>query len=363
MKILKIFGAVLAVHAVAFMLIFANPGCSSTSKPTAPVAASESAAPAVVTAPAIATAPAPAEISPLSTAPLPAGSGAFDPNAPALSAAVRYSPTRPGTAAATAVQAQPVADVIPATTYAVGNGDSLWTVAKKNHLTVSELAAANNLPASAKLKLGQKLIIPGKAGDTASAMSAPAVSNGSVYKIKTGDTLAGVAKRAGTTMAVLKQLNNLKSDTVRLGQELKLPAGTTMAAETMPASTADMPAAKTARSKESVTHVVQAGETLGTIARKYQVKTGDIAEANNITNPALIKAGMTLVIPGWETPKSKKAAPPATVAAKPGGDQNPLLAVPATDQPADAGPKPAPAGDVPVIRVDDTPTPSTPKNP
>ncbi len=361
MKILKIFGAVLAVHAVAFMLIFANPGCSSTSKPTASAAPTETAAPAVVTMPPIATAP--AEISPLSNAPLPASSGSFDPNAPALSATVRYSPTRPGTAAAVAVQAQPVADVMPASAYAVGNGDSLWTIAKKNHLTVSELAAANNLSASTKLKLGQKLIIPGKSGDAKSAMAASTASTGSVYKIKTGDTLASVAKRAGTTMAVLKQLNNLKTDTVRLGQELKLPAGTTIASETVPASTADTSAAKPPRSKESVTHVVQAGETLGTIARKYQVKQGDIAEANNITNPALIKAGMTLVIPGWEAPKSKKAAPTATVAAKPTGEQSPLMAVPSADQGADAGPKPAPASDVPVIRVDDTPAPSTPKNP
>jgi LysM repeat protein len=365
MKILKIFGAVLAVHAVAFMLIFANPGCSSTSKPTASAAPTETAAPAVVTMPAIATAP--AEISPLSGAPLPATSGSFDPNAPALSAAVRYSPTRPGTPAATAVQAQPVADVMPATTYAVGNGDSLWTVAKKNHLTVSELAAANNLPASTKLKLGQKLIIPGKSTDATSTMSASAPSSGSVYKIKTGDTLASVAKRAGTTMAVLKQMNNLKSDTVRLGQELKLPAGTTMA-DAAPAAmaTPDLPAAKPANANGSVTHVVKAGETLGTIARKYQVKQGDIAVANNITNPALIKVGMTLVIPGWQAPKSAKGTTTTSATApvaKPAGEQNPLLTVPSADQGADAGPKPVPATDVPVIKVDDTPAAGTPKNP
>jgi LysM repeat protein len=363
MKILKIFGAVLAVHAVAFMLIFANPGCSSTSKSTASTAPSETAAPAVVTMPAIATAP--AEISPLSTAPLPASSGSFDPNAPALSATVRYSPTRPGTAAATAVQAQPVADVMPATTYAVGSGDSLWTIAKKNHLTVSELAAANNLPASAKLKQGQKLIIPGKSGDTSGAMSASTAATGSVYKIRTGDTLASVAKRAGTTMAVLKQLNTLKSDTVRLGQELKLPPGTTMAEPATMAAT-DATSAKPANAGGSVTHVVKAGETLGTIARKYQVKQGDIAVANNITNPALIKVGMTLVIPGWQEPKSTKTAKvtaSAPTPAKPTGEPSPLLAVPTTDQNADAGPKPAPATDVPVIKVDDTPAATTPKNP
>lgn len=359
MKILKIFGAVLAVHAVAFMLIFANPGCSSTSKPTPPAASAEAPAPAaMVTMPAIATAP--AEVSPLSTAP----ATAFDPNAPATSAMVRFSPTRPGTPAATAVQAQPVENVVPATTYAVGNGDSLWTVAKKNHLTVSELAAANNLTAGTKLRLGQKLIIPGKSGEMASSMasSGPASPAAPTYKVKAGDTLAVVAKRAGTTTAVLKQLNGLKSDTVRSGQELKLPAGTTMAADTTPASSGETAAAKPANANGSVTHVVKAGETLGTIARKYQVKQGDIAVANNITNPALIKVGMTLVIPGWQAPKSAKASAPAAMPAKPVGEPNPLINVSASDQNAEAGPKPAPAGNVPVIKVDDTPA-AAPKNP
>jgi len=362
MKILKIFGAVLAVHAIAFMLIFANPGCSSTSKSTASAPTAEAAAPAVVTVPTIATAP--AEISPVSSAPLPATSGGFDPNAPAISASVRYSPTRPGTAAATAVQAQPVADVMPATTYAVGNGDSLWTIAKKDHLTVSELAAANNLPASAKLKLGQKLIIPGKSSDTSGAKSAPAGSIGSGYKVKTGDTLASVAKRAGTTTVALKQLNNLKSDTVRVGQELKMPAGATMPADSAAFAPVDAPASKPSNASGSVTHVVKAGETLGTIARKYQVKQGEIAVANNITNPALIKAGMTLVIPGWQAPKSAKAATSASTTTKSGGEQNPVINVAGADQGADAGPKPAAPGDVPVIKVDDTPpATTTPKNP
>jgi len=355
MKILKIFCAVMAVHAVAFMLIFANPGCSSTSKPAPVTASAESSKPAVVTMP-YAAATGPAEVSPLS--PVPAASApstiTFDPNAPAVAAPVRYSPTRPGTPAASAVQAQPVADVMPATAYTAGKGDSLWTVAKKNHLTVAELAAANNLPASATLKQGQKLIVPGKSTVGAAAMSAGA-SDTPTYKVKSGESLALIAKQAGTTTAALKNLNGLKSDTVRAGQELKLPAGATMPAEV--ASTASAPGSAAAKPPgDALTHVVKPGETLGAIARKYQVRQGDIAVANNITNPALVKAGMTLVIPGgWQQPKSAKAAEAAKGAGDTGGTAKPAPG------PIEIGPQAPPASDVPVIKVDDSPSASPTK--
>lgn len=338
MKILKIFGVVVAIHAFAFVLIFANPGCSSTGKPsqaaTAPT--SEPTRPPTVaynppadTAPVISASPA------TSSAPI-----GFDPNAPAISAPVRYSPTRPGTAAATAVQAQPAADVIPTTTYAVASGDSLWTIAKKNHLTVAELSKANNLTADAKLHPGQKLMIPSKTA-TASAGSVAASADGSsTYKVKTGDKLATIAKRAGTTTAVLKQLNNMKTDTVRVGQDLKLPAGATVA----DAAPADLAVATAKPSGDSFTHTVKAGETLSVIAQKYQVKASEIAKENNITDPAKIRPGMSLVIPGWKAPKSAKGSAPADDANTP--------KVLTSDQDA-SQPAAQPAQmDIPVIKIE-----------
>jgi LysM repeat protein len=53
--------------------------------------------------------------------------------------------------------------VTPATTYTVARGDSLWSIAKRNHLSKADLAAANNLKLDASvLHVGQKLIIPSK---------------------------------------------------------------------------------------------------------------------------------------------------------------------------------------------------------
>lgn len=334
MKILKIFGIVVAIHAFAFVLIFANPGCSSTNK-AAPVAAAPAAPPSPP--PVVSVAPSGGDAPLILATPTSAPASGFDPNAPAIASTARYSPTRPGTPAAAAVQVQPVADVVPATTYAVGSGDSLWTVAKKNHLTVAELAAANNIPVSARLKLGQKLIIPSK---SAGALAAPAAADGaSVYKVKVGDRLAVIARRAGTTTAALKELNGLKSDTVRVGQDLKLPAGTTMA-ET-PAADPAAPAAKS--SGDSLTHVVKDKETLSSIAQKYGVKYNEIALANNITDPMKIRPGMVLVIPGWKAPKSAKPAEEPANAAQ----------VLTPDQDAGSAAQPGTQADIPVIKIEE----------
>ena len=303
MKIIRVFGVVVGIHLFALMLIFANPGCSSTSKP-APKPAETASAPApsapLVTVPLAGA----ADASSISAAPI-----GFDPAAPAV-AGVRYSPTRPGTPAASAIVAAPVADVTPATTYLVAKGDSLWTIAKKNQLTVAELAAANNLKPASTLRLGQKLIIPGKAP----------VSGG-----------------AGTAQS---------------------PAASTvpMATPANGATPADAPKTK----GESISHTVKMGESLGTIARKYGVRQGDIAVANNITDPQKITAGQILSIPGWQTPvgKAKAAAKPGDPVAKPAEPARSYFVVPPVEQDLDSGLKPVPVTEVPVIRVDDPAAPA-----
>jgi LysM repeat protein len=291
MKLLKVFGLVVGIHVFALILIFANPGCSSTSQP-APTAA-DTVAKAGAPSPTISVPTTTATDSPVVSAP-----SGFDPNAPAVavSAGIRYSPTRPGTPAAGALEAEPVADVTPASTYSVAKGDSLWTIAKKNHLTVSDLAAANNLRAGASVRLGQKLIISGKA--MAPGAAAP----------KTAELSAAKAPAAG---------------------------------------------AATRASTDAVKHVVKAGETLGAIARKYQVKMGDLAAANNIADPAKIHPGMELIVPGWQTPPSKtgKSGTKAAVSTAP--------VIPTISVSGDT-PEAKPADAPPVISVDDVPAPKQP---
>jgi LysM repeat protein len=300
MKILKIFGVVVGIHVVALIMIFANPGCSSNSKqPPAPsdtvITSTEPAAPKIVVP---ASAAAATESLAVSAVPLPAGDTSPVIAAPMLygsaapaSVTVRYTPTRPGTAAAGTLEAAPPADIVATSTYTVGKGDSLWTIAKKNHLTVSELAAANNVKSGAIVHVGQKLLIPSRPVPGLSA-SAPAPKT----PAPAPDAASGVAKTGG--------------DTVR--------------------------------------HVVKPNETLGAIARKYGVKIGDIETANTITDPKRIRPGMELVIPGWQAPAGKAAKPAASAPA-------PVRPAPAQPQPEldlDAGLKSTSAP--PVIQIEET---------
>jgi LysM repeat protein len=255
MKILQIFGAVVAVHLLAFIFIFASPGCQSgphnvpTPDATVPVGSNGPTVTPVNFDLAANSAPAADPGTSVVT---------YSPASPSGHAV----PTRPGSPAAAAVMPAPVtADVAPVSTYTVGKGDSLWSIAKKNHLTVSELAKANNLGTGASLQPGKKLIIPGKVG------AAPAPKDLS--------TAAPMSKTAATDK--------------------------TSAASAAPGA-------------EVVRHTVLPGESLGVIARKYQVSTGELAAANNITDPSKVRAGQQLIIPGFKAVGSKGAKKPAPAA-------------------------------------------------
>ncbi|MGA2445036.1 MAG: LysM peptidoglycan-binding domain-containing protein [Opitutaceae bacterium] len=360
MNILKILGIVVAVHVVAFFLMFVNPGCRSTSQGSAPIATDTAPAVGAGTATSPATNPVAAPTD---------SASAVSVNIPP-SAVVRYSPTRPGSPAAAALESAPPADVTPATAYTVVAGDNLWNIAKKNGTTVTELEKANKLTSNSRLSVGQKLIIPGKtpAASAAAAGGADLVA-AATYTVRPGDTLAGIARRAGTTTAELKRVNDLKSDYVRVGQELKLPSGAAPATgATVASPSAAASSASTAPGKKpegSVIHVVKAGETLGAIARKYQVKVSDLAVANNIADPKKIRPGQELVIPGFTAVGG--AAPATAPAASPSAAATPAAPAPTPpttppppppDQDLDAGLKPQ--NNVPVIKVDDTGAAKTP---
>ena len=330
MKILRIFGIVLAVHAFAFILIFANPGCST--KPQSAPTPADTASGAGGGAPAI-TVPAATESSPIRVAqlgPNPAVSAVpFDPNAPAMSAAspmIRYSPTRPSTAAAVALQAEPVSDVVPATTITVTKGDSLWNLAKKYSIKVSDLTAANNLKAGSVLQPGQRLVIPSRSGAATAADVAPAP--------------------AGRKAAATRATTEKATDTAR-------PAAAAAAASA---------------NADAVKYVVKHGDTLAVIARKNDVTQGEIAVANNISNPAMIREGQVLVIPGYVVPGAKSSksgksagAAPAPAPAAP-APAVPIIGGPSAGSGADAGSAPTAPGSVPVIKIDDSAPVTPPKS-
>lgn len=153
-------------------------------------------------------------------------------------------------------------------------------------------------------------------------------SDQSIYIVQEGDTLLTIAEKNNTTVDELRALNNLTSNFIYVGQELKVPSqvvqtsdtsGDTVveteaapaegeaapAEEEVPAegeTTTEAPAESasttTTDTSGNIIHVVQANESVYKIAQKYEgVSPQDILNANNLTNPTVVVPGQELIIP------------------------------------------------------------------
>ncbi|MGA9777584.1 MAG: LysM peptidoglycan-binding domain-containing protein [Limisphaerales bacterium] len=114
------------------------------------------------------------------------------------------------------------------TEYVVVKGDSLWKIARKNGVTVKAIEAANPGIDPARIKVGQKLSIPGatSAANPATDMAASsgAGSGDEIYIVKSGDTLSKIAKRNGVTIKAIESENGLSTTHIKVGEKLKIPA-------------------------------------------------------------------------------------------------------------------------------------------
>lgn len=147
--------------------------------------------------------------------------------------------------------------------YTVKSGDSLWSISRKFGVTVNDLKKVNNL-SSNLLSIGQNLIIPGKKNNTSS----------NEYVVKKGDTLYGIANKYNVSVDNLKSYNNLSTDSLSIGQIIKIPDNKVNSNE----------------------YVVKSGDSLYSISRKYGVSVDELMSVNNLKSTVL-SVGQVLKIP------------------------------------------------------------------
>lgn len=188
--------------------------------------------------------------------------------------------------------------------YIVKKGDSLWSIANKYGITVKELKEINNLTSNT-LKVGQTLKL------TKNDEMIP--EDYLIYKVKKGDSLWDIAKEYNTTVVTLKKINNLSNDKLTINQQLFIPKSDN----------------SSVKNTGEINYVVQKGDNLWTIANKYDITINDIKNLNNLKTNTL-QIGQVLKIPGstnYNTYTAKKGDSLWKIADKYGTTVNKLMTI------------------------------------
>ena len=152
-------------------------------------------------------------------------------------------------------------------TYTVKKGDTLYSIANKYGLSVSELKSLNNLTSDI-LSIGQVLNVSNSGVTT--TPSTPS----NTYTVKSGDSLYSIARRYKVTVDALKQANGKTSNLLSIGEVLVIPTTTS----------------------NTRTYIVKSGDSLWKIATNYGVSVNALKQANGLTSE-ILSIGQVLVIP------------------------------------------------------------------
>ena len=147
-------------------------------------------------------------------------------------------------------------------TYTVKSGDTLYGISNQFGVSVMDLARANNLSLTDTLSVGKTLTIPSSSGTNPNNMF--------IYTVKKGDSLYSIAKKYDTTANEIIKINNLKTNALSIGQQLKLPENYTKEDEMI------LP--------NYINYTVKKGDNIYSIAKLYNTTPDIIIKDNSLSN-------------------------------------------------------------------------------
>ena len=148
--------------------------------------------------------------------------------------------------------------------YVVKAGDTLYSISKQLGVSVDELKTLNNLTSNT-LRVGQTLLIPTNE-----------VIESNTYIVKQGDTLYSISRVTGISIDELRRINNLNSDILSVGQKILLKENSDNA--------------------NYIEYIVKKGDNLYSIAKTYGITQKELMDINNL-NSNLLSIGQILLIP------------------------------------------------------------------
>ena len=192
--------------------------------------------------------------------------------------------------------------------YKIEDGDTLFTIARKHHTTISQVELVNKLEKDERLKIGRVLKVPKNTYKPSQKSSSNTKkkspkSKHLTHTIKAGETLLAIAINNKTSLAELEKINKFsaKSKKLRLGETILIPRSTK---KKQSSSTKVAQSKKSPKSKK-LTHTIKRGDTLLALAIENQTTVAKIEELNKFSAKSKkLKLGEVILIP--KTTQEKK---------------------------------------------------------
>lgn len=143
--------------------------------------------------------------------------------------------------------------------YIVKRGDTLYSIARDNNISVAELKKINNITNNT-IYIGQELYLKNKIVEEPN-------ENDDIYVVKKGDTLYSISKKLNISIDTLKALNKLNTNEIYVGQQLIL--------------------SNDKNTEEYDVYTVKKGDSLWSISQKYDISVKELIELNNLNNLTL----------------------------------------------------------------------------
>ncbi|MGP9687593.1 LysM peptidoglycan-binding domain-containing protein [Psychrobacter sp. AOP22-C1-C5] len=185
--------------------------------------------------------------------------------------------------------------------YRVKAGDGLIALARQFNVSTDTLATLNGIGATDSLYVGQTLKVPATVDFNSAATSASSSNSSSVattnYKVKSGETLIGIANSVGVSPAEIAAVNSNFDARARLqrGQTIKVPVSKQLVDRQL--------------NDKAVSYKVKSGDTLTGVAKRYNIGVSDLATANNLKTNSNLILGRTITIPASGSAVTPASAP------------------------------------------------------